>query len=575
MRHCGDLAAEWSLSATLAPMRRLAVGLATMALVATGCAGTTGVADTGSAPTVLATTVPTGSGSATTTSVTDAPPTTDPSPGREIPAAGEWVTSIPVFESDGYSNAVEPTLPRVDILTSAAGAYWAAGSIGGHPTIWRSDDLIDFKVVYFDDWEPSPRWIRFSSLIEFEGKVLAGGSGRGDGNVERSYLLVSSDSGETWTDIDDPVLSTPFQRLDGLVASGGALLLDVVNDECCSTPGWQPVRTVDLQSFDPMILPESTAETWGSFIGDGIGTVWVVARIGEGDSAQAIWSSTDGGSSWVRSGAEVNFARGMAAVDGSLMLIPSTEGYDMVSGPGSTEPLHLIRIADGSWSTLDDDVGQWGDGPASLFGINDPDTGRFYGIARRAIRANAHYCLDDVDTCAQPEMALVTSADGVDWFDVVGPELRPRHSKPFMTVDGRIAIWSWPFDGNTNDLPTVSRWVGDPIPPLVDPAGYPPPVAPVPLFDPAEGLPVGTERRIVWGLGPCGGLFIDGISWGSAGPPDTTGWPIRKVEISDGPSAVAYGRVTRLAEDSIRFTVEGTDAAVDLAPVTSDGPYCG
>jgi len=556
-------------------MRRLAVGLAAMALVAAGCAGTTGVADAGSATKSPATTSTAGSESATTTNAADVPSTTVPSPARVIPATGEWVTSVPVFESDGYNSAVEPTLPSVDILTSAAGAYWAAGSIDGHSTIWRSDDLIDFRVVYFDDWEPFPRRIRFSTLIEFDGKVLVGGPGGGVSDVERSFLLVTSDSGETWTDIDDPVLSTPFQRLDGLLASGGALLLDVVNDECCDTPVWQPVRTVDLQSFDPVVLPKSTAETWGSFISDGAGTVWVVARIREGDLAQAIWSSTDGGSSWVRSGSEVNFARGMAAVDGSLMLIPASEGYDMVSGPSSTEPRHLIRISDGAWSTLDNDVGQWGDGPASLFGINDPDTGRFYGIALRALRANPHYCFDDVDTCAQPEIALVTSTNGVDWFDVVGPELRPRHTKPFMTVDGRIAIWSWQLDGNTNDPPTVSRWVGDPLPPLIDPTGYPPPVAPVPLFDPTEGLPVGTERRIAWGLGPCGGLFIDGISWASAEPPDTTGWPIRKVQISDGPSAVAYGRVTRLAQDLIRFTVEGTDAAVDLAPVTSDGPYCG
>jgi len=543
-----------------------------MVLVAAGCAGTTGVADAGSGTTAPATTLPAGSESATTT---DAPSTTVPSPARAIPATGEWVTSMPVFESDGYNSAVEPTLPSVDILTSAAGAYWAAGSIGGHSTIWRSDDLIDFKVVYFDDWEPSPRWIRFTTLIEFDGKVLAGGSGRGDSNVERSFLLVTSDSGETWTDIDDPVLSTPFQRLDGLVASGGALLLDVVNDECCNTPVWQPVRTVDLQSFEPVDLPEATAETWGRFISDGVGTVWVVAQIRDGDLAQAIWSSGDGGSSWVRSGAEVNLARGMAAVDGSLMLIPHIEGYDVVAGPISTEPRQLIRIADGAWSTLDDDVGQWGDGPALLFGINDPDTGRFYGIALRSIRANPHYCFDDVDTCAQTEIALVTSANGVEWLDVIGPELQPRHTKPFMTVDGRIAIWSSQLDGNTNDPPTVSRWVGDRLPPLMDPAGYPPPVAPVPFFDPAEGLPVGTERRIAWGLGPCGGLFIDGISWVSAEPPDTTGWPIRKLEISDGPSAAAYGRVTRVAQDLIRFTVEGTDFAVDLAPVTRDGPYCG
>ncbi len=551
-------------------MGRLAVSLAAMSLVAAGCAGTTSDLQAG-----VPTTSSVSSEQPTPSDAVGASSSSVPSTSLVNAANGEWVTTTPVFEVNGYGESVEPTQPRVDILTSAVGAYWAAGSIGGHPTIWRSDDLVDFKVVYFGDGSQTPRSIRFSSLVEFDGKVLAGGPGISDRNIERSFVIVTSDSGENWSDIDNPMLSAPFQRLDNMVVSGGGLLLDLVNDECCSRPVWQPMHTTDLVSFDPVVLPDSTAETWGSFISDSVGTVWVVAQVRDLDPAQAVWSSIDGGRSWIRSAREVQSSSGMAAVDGSLMLIRAGQGFAMLSGPISVKPRELIRISDGEWSTLDDDVGQWGDGPATLWGINDPDTGRFYGIAKRSIRANPHYCFDNVDTCAQTELALVTSADGVDWFDLAGPEPRPRHTIPFMTIDGRIAIWSGSLDGNPDEPLTVTRWVGDPLPSLTDPAGYPPPVAPIPFFDPAEGLPVGTQRRAVWGLGACGGLFLDGISWAPTGPLDTTGWPILELQISDGPSAVAYGRITRVAEDLIRFTIEGTDIAVDLTPATDDGPGCG
>jgi len=86
------------------------------------------------------------------------------------------------------------------------------------------------------------------------------------------------------------------------------------------------------------------------------------------------------------------------------------------------------------------------------------------------------------------------------------------------------------------------------------------------MYDRDEGLPIGTERRFAWGLGGCGGMYIDDISWITAGEPDTTGWPIEEVQIDDGPSAYAYGRVLRVADDVIEFSIEDTDIVVRFTP---------
>jgi hypothetical protein len=129
-------------------------------------------------------------------------------------------------------------------------------------------------------------------------------------------------------------------------------------------------------------------------------------------------------------------------------------------------------------------------------------------------------------------------------------------------------MWSQLRTGAEIDPLVVTAWEGDAVPPTVDPPGYPEPDRPVPFFDDDEGLPVGAERRYAWPLGDCGGMWIDAISWVPAVEPDMTDWPIRDVEIDDGPTSFAYGRVTRLAEDAIEFSVEGTDTNVTLTPQT-------
>lgn len=490
---------------------------------------------------------------------------------------GEWVTIAPSFEIDGFTTSPEDAA-EIHVIRSATGTYWAAGNIGGHPTIWRSNDLVDFRVVYFDDWESQARWIRLEQIVEFDGRVLVGGAGRvsqGAGaDVERSFLFVTDDNGASWSEFEDPVLSEPFQRLDRLIVAGGSLIMDVVNDECCDTPVWTPARTIDLLELQPVVLPAADADSWAYLITDEQDSLWAIEDRWDAVFRRIVWTSTDGGASWDRNETTVG-GRGTAAVGGSLAFMADYRfgGY---GGPAILEPRPPTRFSNGEWSSLDIDVGQWGDGNAQITGINDPDTGRFYGVLHRTIRASPHYCFDAAASCADSQLVLVTTTDGLVWRDVVSDTRAALSGDDlFITVDGGVAIFNR-RDDSGNRSPLLTVWQGDSVPPTVDPPSYPPAETPVPFFDFEEGLPVGTERRYAWGLGDCGGMYIDQITWVTALEPDTSGWPIRDVEISDGPSSFAYGRVERLAADIIEFSIEQTDIAITLTPRGEDPEYsCG
>jgi len=236
-----------------------------------------------------------------------------------------------------------------------------------------------------------------------------------------------------------------------------------------------------------------------------------------------------------------------------------------------------MRFTDGDWVPLAIDVGQWGDGDVDMRGVNDLRTGRFYGAATRIIRANPHYCFSDVESCVKAETVFVTSADGIAWFDVAGarPEVR-RNTSFFFTADGRIAVRTPAIVDYQAPPAVVSIWTGEQPPPTSNPPGYPPPDVPIPMYDPDEGLPAGMQRRIRWGLALCSAMYIDGTIWTADEIPDTARWPLRDPQINDGPTALAYGRVDRVAENMIRFSIENTDISVVLTPSPEgSGSDCG
>lgn len=282
------------------------------------------------------------------------------------------------------------------------------------------------------------------------------------------------------------------------------------------------------------------------------------------------WYSSDGGATWDRAEANRN-STSAVAVGGSVVFLGSS-GYTDLFSSSRPVPVPMVRLVDGEWTELPVDAGQWGDGYTSLSGVIEPNSGRYYGRVGRTIRTNPHYCFEDPTTCQIFELALVTSVDGLEWFDidVAVPELRDLDSRfppMFFTLDGRLAIAGQPYDDQGAVGPAaVLAWEGDPVPPLRKPEGYSPPAEPVPLYYANEALDVGVERRYAWGLGGCGGMYIDNISWEPTGELNTTGWPLKEVDIIDGPSAYTFGRVTRISEDVIEFQLENQPVTVTLKP---------
>lgn len=535
-------------------LRRLVVSIG-VALLAATCAGSDET--------------PAGSPDAAVASSTTAVP--DPVATTPEPAGGgEWVTTRPTFDDGGVAS-VEGVTMDVVAIAAAGDAYFATGDIVGIPVIWRSADLEHFEVVYLDERTSGmSRWMRLESITSFGDRVVVGGSGQqreGAGErIDRSFLFVSDDGGETWAEVEDPLFGEPFQRLDRLVAAGDALLIDLVDDECCGQPRWQPHRSIDLVEFDPVVLPGADDDAWGTFVDDGLGTTFAIeSRWDDVGPRLIVWSSIDGAQSWDRVELPVGGGRGIAPVAGGLTILPDY-GYGEV-GPETLDVLAPSRIVGAEVTTLEPDVGQWGDDTARLTGQTMRGSGRFYGVLRRQLRANPHYCFENIETCHDYEAALVTSSDGIEWFDLEHPGPEPfGQAELFATVDGHVALWRHPRD----EAVEIEYWRGPDVPATVDPPGYDPPAVPVAMYDREEGLPIGTERRFAWGLGGCGGMYIDEISWVPETQPDTTGWPIEEVQIEDGPSGYAYGRVLRVADDLIEFSIEGTEIVVPFAPHADD-----
>ncbi len=234
-------------------LRRLVIAIGFSLLAAT-CAGSD---DTPAGP-------PEGAAaSSTTTAAADSVATT-----LEPAGGSEWVTTRPTFD-DGGVTSIEGVSMDVVAIAAAGDAYFATGDIVGIPAIWRSVDLEHFEVVYLDERTAgSSRWMRLESIASFGDRVVVGGRGQqreGAGErIDRSFLFVSDDGGDTWAEIEDPLFTEPFQRLDRLVPAGDALLIDLVNDECCGQPRWQPHRSVDLVDFDPVALPAADDDAWAT-----------------------------------------------------------------------------------------------------------------------------------------------------------------------------------------------------------------------------------------------------------------------------------------------------------------------
>jgi len=499
-------------------------------------------------------------------------------------AVGEWETFEPIFSTDGGERrAVVP--PSVEIVAIAGypGGYLATGRFDGRPTIWRSTDAAVFDIVHHElppaEVDCCWRFARLKSIAVFEDTLLVAGNGTSrdltaqPSEIERGFLLRSDDDGKTWSDVESDLFSAPYQRIDNLVNTGSSLIVDLVNDECCGGPAWQPIRTTDFVNWDPIVLPDAPANVWGTFYTDGQDSVWVVAR-GQGDE-RLVWSSVDGGATWSRAPDQPNSADPVVSSDFLITTGGATEADDD----------RLIRhgpavLTSGKWEERPIDLGQFGDVPPNVIdSILDPASGRAWVLLGRSIRGDDQYCFTDAERCQQNEFVL-TSVLGDSWWDVAGVDLPPLRYQLFLTPEGQPAyMWrSGTSDAGRNEPPLITRWTGSGPPELVDPDGYELPDDSVPILGWQDAFPVGSQFRYIWGIGGCGpSLWFEETAWLPEKEPDYSSWPHQIREQTHGPTISVYGVAHRLEQDLIEFSIDGLGVVARFVPAPDEYefPRCG
>lgn len=497
--------------------------------------------------------------------------------GEEPPTTSSAPTTVTVESSPAgegsWSSFDTPvgSTAEIHVVAAVDGGYLAAGTQSGGLAVWWSDDLSQLDLVYS---EPCcDRYLSITTIAQFGDRILMGATGESvatDGSrTARSWLFVSRDHGVSWDEIDDPAFTTANQYLVRLLVTDGAVIADVSIDD--RTSGFGPIsdpwRSSDLVEWSRVELPAAEPDDRPSFQSDGT-SLWAVAPRGQSTVA---WRSDDGGKTFQSLPPLLEYPNATAAVGGNLVVWPQVLG----SGSSTTTDTNVETgpwvLAPGeSWRQLPSDTGQWGDGRVRIWGAIDPTTGQFVAIVFRIQRSDRHYCFDDPQTCETPEIVLVTSTDGIEWFDIDGAELTYDLSNhwPLLVGDGSIVVAR--LERSTRLQ--VRRWSGPGLPGLIDPAIIPAPDRPVPLYEGGE-LAVGDERRYELGLGYCGGMYVDGISWVPTEPlpdPLPDAWPSRAVEIADGPTGYLYGRITRTAQDRIEFAIEGEGTVATYVPETPD-----
>jgi len=463
------------------------------------------------------------------------------------------------------------------VIESTSVGYLAAGRVNGGFAIWRSDDFATFTPLYNEVC--CDRFIRPSAVAEFRGSLLIGGSGRvnqPDGSeIERAFLMRSDDRGRTWTSIEDPVFSERTRRIDSIDVVGGAVIVDAIDDECCGEPTSHAVRSTDLVDFEPLVLPSREADDWPYFQSDDDQIIAVSSRDDPTEAAGAkyvVWRSVDEGRTFTSLPDASLDGRGVWLVAGKLLQIPDhyqdTERHLDATG---------IRIAEPGQQFVESppDVGQWGDGSTGFGPVSKADDAS-YAVVGRELRASPHYCYDDAATCQRSDGALVVTDNGVDWFDVAGLSLDSFRGFD-VDVRGDGGIFVWAITGNEQSV-TGYRWIGPDTPRRIDPAGYAPPVIPVPLYEHGDPVPVGSTFRYVLGTGFCGGMYVDDQRWAPISPlpdPVPAAWPYQDVGFEDGPEGYIFGRIDRLAVDEISFSIEGLGAVATFRPAPAPTEFCG
>lgn len=565
----------------------IAVGM----LLAGACAGeSTGVSSTddGSMPSVHGAT---GSSAAVGPSTSPAPGT---APGTTavsttVPAvAGDWDESAVVLSTEGIATQpdVPPELPDVHVIGSTSAGYLVAGSVNGGFTVWRSTNLASFEPVYSEVC--CDRQLRAASIGELDGSILIGGTGwLGPDRTEQAFVLRSDDGGASWVLIDDPVFRTAANRVDRFLSTGGVVIAEAVDDRATGAqPSSVAAWSDDLVTWHPIDLPGRRSDDWPWFASDEHVVFGLAQRVDPDGFLQGwvVWRSVDGGRTFDVAPAltgSVAGSGGFVVVDGSLVGLPSA--IQRESGHVDAQGAAVLRA--GGWELLPPDTGAWGDGAAGLYPNGTTAAwDRTYALVGRETFASVHYCYDDPAACQTPETALMSSRDGTTWLTVAGFP-RTQLVSEALTIangvnDGIVVIAAVPQDPATDRerFVHITRWTGVGPPTEAVAQGYPPPEIPVPLYDHAQPLEIGEERRYPLPLGGCGGMYLGEQRWEPDSPipdPPPANWPYKEANWVDGPRGFVYGRVRLVDADTIEFSIEGVGPVATFRPAPPPETVCG
>lgn len=458
-------------------------------------------------------------------------------------------------------------------LVATTQGYLATATASTGPAVWHSADLASFAPRY----EPACCGPGLEPIVDLGDGTLVAGRRAVEDAPESTLLWRSDDGGRSWVPVEGfaPVATW----VDSIVVTGGAVVLVAVDDRDPTARRSVVMRSTDLGYWQEVELAGYDGRDYLRLLGEGT-LVFAVANIpveaATDRGGVAVWSSADGGATFRP---EANLAYvdlgNFAVVRGSLVRFPSTSQ----SWYQHADPLGLAVLRPGEpWEYLPADTGSWGDG--YVFATTEPaltPTGRRYTLVTRVSRASMHYCYADVATCEQREVALMASEDGREWYDVAGfPRVDGNASRLLVGRDGSITVVT-----ATRGVPElrVIRWIGATEPPLVSRPDYPPPEIPLPLLGDALPLEVGYQVRYPLGLGPCGGMYVNGQRWAAAMPfvddRPPASWPVLSVGVIDGPDRLLLGRIRLVATDEIEFSIEGVGPVATFRPAPPRPGFCG
>lgn len=558
---------------------RLVALLVAAAATAGGCGGDeAGTSSTGTTTTEVEPAV----------SSTEAAPSTEPSSaGGEATTstsivADAWEQSSAVLLTAGIATQsdIPAEAPEIHAMGASSEGYVVAGTINGGFAVWRSVDLESFEPVYSEIC--CERHLRAASIAEFDGTLLIGGTGEfGTDLTEQAFILRSDDAGASWALIEDPLFASEANRVDRIVVTGDVVLVETVDDRGPGQPRSVAAWSDDLTTWQPVELPGRQPDDWPWFA-LAAETVFAISQRYDGPeglfSNWVIWRSDDGGRGFVEASTLADAGiDGFLAVGDTLVAVPAA--FQGESRHVDARGL-LVLDGEGGWRQLEPDTGTWGDGWVTAHPTAASEqSGRTYALVTRTMRASAHYCYDDAATCQQPETALLTTEDGTTWHDVAGfPATDDVRGEPMLlTTDaaGGIALLAASYE---DPQIRITRWTAGSPPPFVDNPDYAAPDIPVPLYDHEQPFDIGDERRYPLGLGGCGGMYVDGQLWEPDSPlpsPPPPDWPVRSVQIVDGPEGYVYGRIHRIASDTIEFSIEGLGPVATFRPAPPPEYVCG